>query len=108
VRKAFVMQLLAGNEDRYFERHNPIWPELERVLKAHGVSNYSIFLERKTGKLFAYAEIENEERWNAIAETGVCRRWWTSMKDLMETNEDESPKATPLEEMFHIQTEGNQ
>ena len=58
------MQLLPGNEDRYLQRHNPIWPELERVLKAHGVSNYSIFLERETGKLFGYAEIADEARWN--------------------------------------------
>ena len=26
--------------------------------------------------LFAYAEIESEERWQAIASTPVCRRWW--------------------------------
>ena len=96
------MQLLPGNEDRYLQRHNPIWPELERVLKAHGVSNYSIFLERETGKLFAYAEIADEASWNSIAETDECRRWWTSMKDLMETNEDDSPTTIPLEEMFHL------
>jgi L-rhamnose mutarotase len=36
--------------------------------------NYSIFLHPDTGQLFAYAEIEDELRWQAIAETGVCKR----------------------------------
>ena len=28
----------------YERRHQPIWEELQTVLKGHGVSNYSIFL----------------------------------------------------------------
>jgi L-rhamnose mutarotase len=28
IRKAFVMQLRAGQLDEYRRRHNPIWPEL--------------------------------------------------------------------------------
>jgi len=102
IRKAFVMQLHAGNEDAYVERHNPVWPELEEALKAHGVHNYSIFLEADTSKLFGYAEIESEERWTAIASTGVCARWWQSMKPLMATNPDASPISHDLREMFHL------
>ena len=44
IRKAFVMSLNAGCEAEYEQRHNPIWPELERTLLEHGVTNYSIFL----------------------------------------------------------------
>ena len=44
IRKAFVMSVHAGAEEEYEKRHNPIWPELEKVLKDHGVLNYSIFL----------------------------------------------------------------
>ena len=47
-RKAFIMSVNAGAEEEYEERHNPIWPELEKVLKDHGVSNYSIFLHPET------------------------------------------------------------
>ena len=102
MRKAFVMMLRPGFHEEYERRHNPIWPELEAVLKDHGVSNYSIFLERNTDRLFAYAEIESEERWQQIAETEVCRRWWAHMKDLMVTNPDNSPSATDLDEIFHL------
>lgn len=103
IRKAFAMTLLPGMEEEYRRRHNPIWPELSQVLQDHGVHNYSIFLDRPANRLFAYAEIESESRWNEIASTSVCRRWWTSMKSLMLTNPDESPSADGLTEVFHLE-----
>jgi len=102
VRKAFLMTLEPGNQEEYEKRHNPIWPELQQVLREHGVSNYSIFLDRNTDRLFAYAEIESEEQFRVIAETDVCRRWWAYMKDLMLTNPDDSPVALDLIEVFHL------
>ena len=102
IRKAFVMSVNAGREVEYERRHNPIWPELEKVLKDHGVHNYSIFLHPDTRQLFAYAEIESEERWNAIALTPECRRWWAHMADVMPANADSSPVSQSLHEVFHI------
>jgi L-rhamnose mutarotase len=102
IRKAFLMTLKPGNEAEYERRHQPIWTELQEVLKRQGVSNYSIFLHRQTGQLYAYAEIESEELWNRIAETDVCRRWWAFMKELMLTNADDSPVAVVLDEVFHL------
>jgi|SRR5215813_3827339 len=102
IRKAFIMSLKPGNQAEYEARHNPIWPELQQVLRNHGVSNYSIFLQRDTDQLFAYAEIESEELWRSIAETETCRKWWRHMKDLMFTHEDNSPVATDLIEVFHL------
>lgn len=102
IRKAFMMALNPGCEVEYERRHNPIWPELEQVLKDHGVSNYSIFLDRNNLQMFAYAEIESEERWLRIAQTEVCQRWWAHMKDLMLTNEDNSPQSEELDEVFHL------
>lgn len=102
IRKAFLMRLNPGAEAEYERRHNPIWPELEAVLRDHGAHNYSIFLDRQTGNLFAFLEIESEERWAAIAGTEVCRRWWVSMRELMLTNADASPLALPLDEVFHL------
>ena len=96
------MYVNPGSEEEYARRHSPIWDELHAALKSHGVQNYSIFLEPKTNQLFGYAEIESEEKWRAIAETEVCRRWWAFMKDLMPTNEDDSPVSTELREVFHI------
>lgn len=103
IRKSFLMTLKPGAETEYERRHNPIWPELEQVLRNHGVSNYSIFLDRRNNsQLFAYAEIESEERWRQIAQTDVCRRWWAYMKELMLTNEDNSPQSVELDEVFHL------
>ena len=103
IRKFFIMQLKRGFEEEYQRRHNPIWKELEEVLSSHGIHNYSIFLHPDTEQLFAYAEIEDELRWKAIAQTEVCRRWWDYMAELMVVNEDRSPRAVELDEMFHLE-----
>ncbi len=103
IRKGFVMNVLPEHTAEYKKRHNPIWPELEAELKAHGVSKYSIFLHPDTHQLFAYAEIEDEQRWNAIAGTEICRKWWAYMKDLMPSNPDDSPVSTNLKEVFHLE-----
>lgn len=103
IRKAFVMSVHAGHELEYERRHRPIWPELERVLKAHGVHNYSIFLLAETRQLFAYVEIEDEARWSAIAKTPECQRWWKHMGDVMPSNADHSPVSTELKEVFHLE-----
>ena len=102
IRKAFVMSVNAGEEAEYERRHRPIWKELEDVLKAHGVHSYSIFLHPQTRQLFGYAELEDEKRWNAIASTDVCRRWWAHMKEVMPSNPDNSPVSLELREVFHL------
>ena len=103
IRKAFVMAVHPGHEADYERRHRPIWPELEAVLQAHGVHNYSIFLHEETRQLFAYAEIEDEARWAAIAKTEVCQRWWKYMGDVMPSNADHSPVARDLREVFYLE-----
>ena len=102
IRKSFVMSVHAGAEAEYARRHQPIWAELEAVLTAHGVHNYSIFLNEGTRQLFAYAEIEDEARWAAIAQTEVCQRWWRHMGEVMPSNADHSPVAVGLKEVFHL------
>lgn len=72
IRKAFVMQVNADAHEEYQRRHNPIWPELEAVLKSHGAHHYAIYLDQERNLLFATVEIESEERWNAVASTDVC------------------------------------
>ena len=102
IRKAFVMQVFPDKHAEYEQRHNPVWPEMLQTLKAHGVHNYSIFLHEQTHQLFAVAEIESEERWQAIANTPVCRKWWKHMQDVMPAHPDNSPKSVPLREVFHM------
>lgn len=96
------MSVNAGAEAEYARRHQPIWPELEAVLKAHGVHNYSIFLDPATRQLFGYVEIEDEARWAAIARTPECRKWWAHMRDIMPSNPDNSPVSRELKSVFHL------
>lgn len=102
IRKAFVMEVFPGQIGEYEKRHNPIWPELAEALAEHGVHNYSIFFDESTRLLFAYLEIEDAERFAAIAETEVCQRWWAHMKPLMKYNEDGTPWNRHLREVFHL------
>ena len=89
-------------EGEYERRHSPIWPELHAMLTARGAHNYSIYLHPVTRQLFAYVEIESDERWASVASTDVCQRWWRYMGDIMPANADCSPVALPLREVFHI------
>jgi L-rhamnose mutarotase len=103
IRKAFRMNVHAGCAAEYARRHRPIWAELEAALIEHGVTTYSIFHDEATDGLFAYVEVESEERWADVARTDVCQRWWKYMRDMMPVNADGSPAAKGLAEVFHIQ-----
>ena len=102
IRKAFRMAVHPGQEAEYERRHSPIWSELAGVLREHGVATYSIYLDPADGSLFGYVEIEDEARWEAVASTDVCRRWWRHMREVMPANEDDSPVSAPLREVFHL------
>ena len=103
MRIAFKMKVNKDYKQEYEKRHNPIWPELEKTLIGHCVQTYSIFLDRDTGDLFAYAEIESLEKWNDIAKTDICRKWWDYMAPLMPCHADHSPVSKELREVFHIE-----
>ncbi|QXE00372.1 L-rhamnose mutarotase [Terribacillus sp. DMT04] len=102
IRKASVMYVYRDKFEEYKKRHDQLWPEMEQVLKEHGVSNYGIFLHEPTAMLFAYLEAESEELHAQIAETEVCQRWWVYMQDIMQTNPDHSPVSESLKEVFHL------
>ncbi|WP_125715314.1 L-rhamnose mutarotase [Companilactobacillus kedongensis] len=100
-----IAQIMYLNKDKYQEyqqRHENLWPEMEQALKAHGATNYSIFLNKENGELFAYLEVQDEKRYNEIANTEICKKWWHYMAPIMETNKDESPKTLDLSELFHL------
>ena len=103
IRKAFKMYVNPEAHAEYERRHNPIWAELEEVLIAHGAHHYSIFLDGEANTLFAYVEIESQERWDAVAQTPVCRRWWAYMKDVMPANPDNSPVSVELKSVFYLE-----
>lgn len=102
IRKAFLMSVDPKQHREYERRHRPIWRELEDTLRAHGAHNYSIYLDASTNQLFGYVEIESEERWNQVASTAICKKWWAHMKDVMPSNPDNSPISRELREVFHM------
>lgn len=50
------MKLKPGCEVEYEKRHRAIWPELVKLLKETGVSDYYIFWDKETNLLFAVQE----------------------------------------------------
>lgn len=101
-RVASIMKLLPGNEEEYERRHREIWPDLVALLKEKGIHNYSIFLDKNTSQLFAFLKSEDEVLRLSLAGEEIMKKWWFYMKDIMETNEDNSPVATPLQEVFFL------
>jgi L-rhamnose mutarotase len=96
------MRVYPGFQEEYERRHNPIWPELEEVLREQGAHNYSIFLNTASSELIGYVEIEDQEQWDRIASTEVCKRWWAHMYEIMPCHPDNSPVSTELREVFHL------
>ncbi len=102
-RNAFKMHLNEGQKAAYVKRHNEIWPELTKLLKDAGVSEYSIFLDEETNTLFAFQKVSGQSGSQDLGQTEIVKRWWAFMADIMETNPDHSPVTVPLEEVFYME-----
>jgi L-rhamnose mutarotase len=102
-RFGFKMMMKPGCREEYIKRHNEIWPELAELIKAGGVSDYSIFLDQDTNILFAVQKVSGEQSSQEMGVNPVVARWWDYMKDIMETNPDNSPVTIPLEEVFYLE-----
>jgi L-rhamnose mutarotase len=101
-RAAFKMKLKAGYEKEYKKRHDEIWPELKEKLSRAGIYDYSIFLDKVTLTLFAVQKLKDNNAVEELPSKEIMKKWWDYMKDIMETNPDNSPVITSLEELFHM------
>lgn len=101
-RMAFKMKLNPGQKEAYIKRHNEIWPELKKLLKDSGISEYSIFLDDETDTLFAFQKVSGNGGSQDLANSPIVQKWWTYMADVMETNTDNSPVSKSLEEVFFM------
>jgi L-rhamnose mutarotase len=101
-RIAFKMKLFKGCEAEYRRRHNEIWPALQKLLKQSGIQSYSIFLDEETSSLFGYLTIDDAGNLSDLPNKPIMQKWWAYMKDIMETNEDNSPVSIPLKEVFYL------
>jgi L-rhamnose mutarotase len=75
-RIAFKMKLFDGYEEEYQKRHHELWPELEQLLKANGVHEYSIFLDHTTNDLFGFLKAEDATALDDLPSHPVMQRWW--------------------------------
>lgn len=101
-RFAFMMKVKSGCEAEYKRRHERIWPELASLLSSSGIQDYSIFLDPKTGTLFATQKLQGAASSQTLNHNPVVRKWWDYMADIMEVNPDKSPVSVPLLEVFHM------
>jgi L-rhamnose mutarotase len=99
---AFKMKLYPGCKAEYKRRHDAIWPELKALLKETGVYDYTIYLDEETNILFAVQYQAGKESSQDLGSNPIVQKWWSYMKDLMETNPDFSPVSIPLEAVFHM------
>lgn len=102
-RLAFKMKLNSGQKEVYKKRHNALWPELKKLLKDNGVSEYSIFFDEETNTLFAFQKVSGNGGSQDLATKDIVKKWWDFMADIMETNSDNSPISKPLEEVFFME-----
>lgn len=101
-RIGFKMKLHPGKKDEYKRRHDALWPELSDLLKNSTISDYAIFLDEDTNVLFGVLKVEDLQKFEALPSHPVMKKWWSYMKDLMETNPDHSPVSIPLTEVFYL------
>src|SRR5688572_16877652 len=101
-RVAFKMKMFPGLEAEYQKRHDEIWPELVTLLKETGISEYSIYLDPETNSLFGVLKADDPSALNNLPSNQVMQKWWAYMKDIMESNSDNSPVSISLKEVFYL------
>lgn len=99
-RIAFKMKLFPGRESEYRKRHDALWPELSDLLKNTGVSDYSIFFDEETHTLFGVLKVSDRKLFDKLSKEPIMQKWWLYMRDIMETNIDNSPVSKALKEVF--------
>ena len=102
MRVAFKMKLFPGHQAEYKKRHDALWPELKELLIQVGVEHYSIFLDERTLDLIGTLIIKDAKSLHALSDHAVMKKWWAYMKDIMETNPDNSPVSIELSQVFNL------
>ena len=90
-REAFKMYLKPGFEKEY-----------QKLLKANGVSDYSIFWDQETNVLYAVQKNDGAGSQD-MGDNEIVKKWWDYMADIMAVNPDNSPVSIPLEEVFYME-----
>ena len=73
-RVAWTMLLREDKIEEYEREHAAVWPEVLAIIKAAGVSNYSIY--RHGTRVFGYFECDDPEKAIAEMAVGESRAGW--------------------------------
>ena len=81
---AFKMKLKPGCEVEYERRHRAIWPELVKLLRETGVSDYYIYWDKETNLLFAVQEQAGESGSQDLGTNPIVKKWWDFIVKVLE------------------------
>jgi L-rhamnose mutarotase len=97
------MTLKEGKLEEYKRKHDEVWPEISEILRSSGVTNYSIYYDKKDNTLIEYMELTDDNTFDQMEELETIKKWNIFMKDLLVTKseEDASPIVDELLEVFH-------
>jgi L-rhamnose mutarotase len=103
IRKTFRMTLKEGMIDEYKKKHDEVWSEISAALTNAGVTNYSIYFDKKDNTLIEYMELKEKNTFDKLEELDILKKWNAYMKDLLVTiSEDNAmPVVNELMEVFH-------
>lgn len=101
-RVAFRMRVHPDKIAEYKKRHDEIWPDLVKALKDAGVSDYSIWHYPQTNYLFATLIRSDDHTMADLPKTDANKRWWAFMDDVMDYNDDGTPVAVDLVQVFNL------
>lgn len=101
-----VIRLKPEMEKRYRELHSNPWPQVNEMIKACNIRNYSIYL--KDGYLFAYFEYvgtDFEKDMARMAADECTQRWWAQTDPCQEpiAKAAEGQWWTDMEEVYHLE-----
>ncbi len=93
---AWKAKIIEGKQEEYRKRHNEIWPEMVKVLKDAGISNYTIWMSGD--EVFGYYECEKGVEYAAEVQKNspIVDKWNEYMKDVMIMEMDPVTGAQPL------------
>jgi L-rhamnose mutarotase len=77
-RHGLIVDVRPEKREEYLRLHAAVWPQVEQMLTACNVTNYSIFVAGDT--LIAYYEYVGENHdadMRRIASDPVTQQWWT-------------------------------
>lgn len=103
IRRSFRMTLKEGKLEEYKRKHDEVWPEISEILTSSGVTNYSIYYDKKDNTLIEYMELTDDNTFDQMEDLEIIKKWNIYMKDLLVTKseEDASPVVNELLEVFH-------